>query len=298
MALTQEEFDKLSKKIGSDIAEGIQKEMQKTDTIISDKVKDVVKDRLSTEDFNKFKTEVVEELNTKLGKLEQSSIKQGDKINEMVEQYKTSVPKTIPQIIEENAEKLKEIYKAGTGYIEVDLKAAGVTTVGGTVLPMDNPPTNPFLPQAGSGELPFYEILRNPNFISNYVDMGRTDQFRLYWLNELPGQGSPAIVPEGQPKPLLDMMFKTEMSEAKKIAAMVKITEEFQQDLPALGTKVRRMLNDKVVSYFDEFLYTQVLAAAPGYTLTDLNGEMRFANRWDAMLAGLAQVSANNSASN
>jgi hypothetical protein len=84
------------------------------------------------------------------------------------------------------------------------------------------------------------------------------------------------------------------MSEAKKIAAMSTITEEFDKDLPGFTTIVKRLLTEEVARKWDDAVYAAVIAVAKAYTITGLNGKVDDANLYDALRAAIAQIGKNN----
>jgi hypothetical protein len=184
------------------------------------------------------------------------------------------------------------------GFFEVtgkQLKAAGVTSIGsagsGSIADMASVPGSAYLPGLGGMELQMFDIVRNPNFIINHVNVGRTNQFRLAWINEIDYQGLPsAVIPEGGAKPLTQHKFQVEFSTAKKAAAYIELTEEFDTDVPGLATAVRRMLTADVIRAFDDQIQADVIAKAHPYEITQLNAQIPFANRWSALRAMMGQV--------
>jgi hypothetical protein len=239
-------------------------------------------------------------LEGQITKLEGALKTQGEEMVKLQTKQAPARPKSIEDVIKENIPELKKIYQQKYGVIEIDLKAAGITAVtGGTssIVAMDAPPSSPYLPGPG-GELEMYHILRNPNFILNYVNVGRTALFRKPWLNEELIDGGAAQVAEGGAKPLFQVKYKTEFSEAKKIAGLVTMTEEFEADLPGLSSDVQRMLNEEVLRKWDDAVQAGVIAASPGFTLTDFDAKIDNADYYAAIGVGLAQITNKNFTSN
>jgi hypothetical protein len=168
-----------------------------------------------------------------------------------------------------------------------------VQSVSGTVQGMDTPPGSPYLPGLGNETLQLFELTRNPNFILNRVNVGRTNQYRLAWINETTDDTQNIVdtnIAEGGLKPQVQHLFKVEMSTAKKAAAWMELTEEFEQDLPGLATAVRRMLQNDVMRAFDTAIQAAVIAAARPFEINGLNGGVPFTTLFDAIGALLAQV--------
>jgi len=176
---------------------------------------------------------------------------------------------------------------------------AAITSVGNAIGAMDAPPSSPYAPGIGGNALTLYDIVRNPNFVTNYVNMGRTNQYRLAWLNETGVSGAPAIVAEGAQKPLTNHTFKVEISTAKKAAAYITITDEFDKDLPNLSSQVQRMLQNDVLRFFDDTIQADVIANATQLTslsggLAGFAGSVYDATFWDALLVFATAVRLNN----
>ena len=126
-----------------------------------------------------------------------------------------------------------------------------------------------------------------------------TIQSRLAWINETAYEGTPGTdVAEGGAKPLTQHKFKVEFSTAKKAAAYIEITEEFEDDIPGLATAVRRMLRDDVIRQFDTQIQADVISKARGYIITELNGQIAKANYWSALRAMMGQIASYNFTAN
>jgi hypothetical protein len=78
----------------------------------------------------------------------------------------------------------------------------------------------------------------------------------------------PTIVAEAGSKPLTQRIFQVSYSAAKKIAAYIGITEEFDKDLAYLSTAVRRLLQMDIVRAFDLQVQADVQAAATQLTFS------------------------------
>jgi len=304
--MNEAEYKELVEKLGKDVADQIQKQAKIIEDTLNAKHADLVKGLLTKEQFDELKKELTENelkgINDQLAKLEAIAKTQGEVLNVMKEHSSgTTKKKSLGDYLEENIAKIAEFRKAGSGFIEVtgaQLKAAGITSIGNSIQAMDNPPDSPYAPGLGGAELELFDIVRNPNFILNRVDVGRTNQSRLAWINETDYQGTPAEVDEGGNKPLTQHKFKVELSEAKKAAAYIELTEEFEDDVPGLATAVRRMLQTDVIRAFDDAVQAAVIAAARPYEITGLDDSISDANQWDALGAELAQIAKYNFVAN
>jgi hypothetical protein len=275
--------------------------MQTAEKNINDKFEALQKGLMKADEFEAFKKEQMQPIADQLKKLEEIMKEQGTVINALKENTPAQ-PKTLEGVLSdpEIIKQIKAVLKAGNGIVEIALndiviKTPGVTSIGNTVQPMTPAPNSPFLPAAGPvNATNFFGIMYNPNFIINYVNRGRTNFAFLPWVNETSVEGGADFVQEGAQKPLFNTRFKVQMSEAKKIAVMTTITEEFDQDLPGFTTIVERLLREEVTRKWDDEIYLAVIAASTGYTMTGLDGEIDSANYWDAIRALIAQVGKNN----
>ncbi len=295
--MTPEQLKELEKQFGAQASAKIKEESDAMEKRINEKNETLIKGLMKAEEFEAFKAGEIAALNKQLKTLEDAAKAQGDKMNELIENGKTPAKgKTLDDVIQAQVPELKKIQKAGTGLIEIDMKTAGITSIGNSIQAMTPPPNSPYLPGIGPGALELFGITYNPNFIMNFVDMGQTNQSRLAWLNETSVEGAAAAVQEGAAKPAWNTRFKVEMSIAKKIAALTTITEEFEDDLPGLGTAVRRLLQDEVMRKFDDALQTAIIAiaTAQGYNITGLNFKVDDSNYWDGIFAGIIQIGVKN----
>lgn len=293
--MDEKQFNDLKEKIGVEATTAIDKKMQTVQADL-DRHLTEAKKGLITEDQLKVKqTEALLPLQAEIDKLEGVTKTQGKIINEMKENAKTNAkPKSLEDVLKENVDAIKAVRDRGASSgaaVEINLKTAGVTSIGNTIQPMSTPPNSPYAPQAGPlNTANFFGIMYNPNFIINAVNPGRTNFSMLPWINETSVEGAAAAVQEGAPKPLWNTRFKVEMSQAKKIAAMTTITEEFDQDLPGFTTIVERLLQEEVSRKWDDAIYAAVIAVARAYDITGLNYAVDDANLWDALRAMIAQI--------
>ena len=314
--ISKEQYDSLVEQFGKDAADKITAKGKAIEDALNAKYEDVAKGLLGKKEFDEFKGKEIKELNDQILKLEKAATEQGTKINELLSGMSGGAKiKSIEDFFTELMPKIVELRAKGAGIIEIkgeDLRKAGVFnfrggskaaattslgagTVGGTdgsiLAGAGSALASPYLPGLGGSDLEMFDIVRNPNFILNHVDVGRTNQARLAWINEVDYQGTPGTtVAESGQKPLVQHKFQVEYSIAKKAAARIALTEEFEEDVPGLATAVRRMLQADVIRAFDDAIQLLVIAAAHPYEITGLDAKIAFSTVWDAIGALLAQV--------
>lgn len=291
MALDIETEKALLEKVGKEATEATKSAMKQAEIDLNAKAAEFRTGLMSEKAFEDFKAETMAPINETLKKLEEASKEQGTKMAAFLEKG-TPNSKTMEQFIEEQAPKIKELRESGK-FIEFtgkQLKEAGVNSISGAI-----PTPSPYAPGIG-GPLQIFDIIRNPNFITSKIDLGSTNQSRLAWANEIEAiqGGASANIPEGGLKPQIQHQYTVETSVAKKAAGWIELTDEFEQDLPNFAANVRRQLQIDVERAWDDQIQIDVQNAARSYEITGLDGEIAEANRWDALMAMLAQVGSYN----
>lgn len=304
--MTPEQIKEFTEKFGKEAAlemktlgEAIEKRLNDAAIL---REKGLITQEKLDETIKEVKANELTALNEKIVAMEEVAKEQGTIINTLKEVGGKPVQKSLEDFFAEQLPKIIEMRGKQVGFMEFtgkQLKAAGVTSIGNVL----NQPSiadqatsigSPYLPGLGQ-ELQLFDIARNPNFIINHVNIGRTNQFRLAWINEIDFLGTvDTAIAEGGAKPLTQHRFQVEFSTAKKAAAYIELTEEFDTDVPGLATAVRRMLGMDVIRAFDDQIQTDVLAAAHPFEITDLNGLINDAHGWDAILAMIGQVGSYN----
>lgn len=296
--MNEQQYKELVEKLGKEAADQIKKEAKAIEDALNAKYSDMTKGMATAEEFSKLKAEqeeTLKKINEKLAAAEEVTKQQGIIINTLKESGNGQPKrKTLEDYFESVMPQIKELRGKQIGFFEVtgrQLKDAGITSIGNSIADQATSIGSPYLPGIGGAELELFDIVRNPNFIINHVNVGRTNQFRLAWINEIDYQGTPdANIVEGGAKPLTQHKFQVEFSTAKKAAAYIELTEEFDQDVPGLATAVRRMLTADVLRAFDDKIQADVIAAARPYEITQLDGEIDHANRWSAVRAMMGQI--------
>ncbi len=216
---------------------------------------------------------------------------------------------------EANLETIKEIRAAGVGFkrfyfgsVKPDVdksgkekekkyvdginrmfKVAGVTSVGNSTASSPSSVTNPYSPFPQ--QLPeIIGVRRNPTFATNYVDVGSTNSAVITWTEEGNSEGDAAITAEGNLKPLQDKKFVDRLSKAKKMAGYFVLTEEMENDVPRVATSVRRLFEENVMRKYDDTVWADIIAVAPGYTSTALDDQVDNADDYAAIGAAFSQL--------
>lgn len=296
--MDKKEYDELVIKIGKEAADQIKLQAKAIEDGLNAKYDLMVKGLFTQAQFDEYKKELMEttlkEINDKLKAAEDVAKEQGTIINTLKETGGKPASKTLAEWFETQMPTIKELRAKQVGFFEVtgnQLKVAGVTSISGSIQDQAIAIGSPYAPGIGGAELQLFDIMRNPNFILNHVNVGRTNQFRLAWINEIDFQGTVGTnIAEGGIKPLTQHRFQVEFSTAKKAAAYIELTEEFDADVPGLATAVRRMLSTDVIRAFDDAVQADVIAAARPYEITQLNGQIDHAQRWSALRAMVGQV--------
>lgn len=277
----------LLEKVGKEATEATKLAIKQAEIDITAKANEFRNGLMSEQAFENFKKEQLEPINASLKVLEDASKEQGTKMSAILEKA-TPNSKSLEDFIVEKGAEILALRPTGK-YIEFtgkQLKDAGVNSIAGAI------PTPSAYAPGPIGPLEIFDIIRNPNFITSKVDLGRTDKSILAWANEIETiQGSAsADVAEGGLKPQIQHQFEIATSKAKKAAGWIELTDEFEQDLPQFATRVRRFVQEDVERAWDDAIQVHVQNAARPYEITGLDGQIESANRWDAVLAFMAQV--------
>lgn len=293
MALTQSEVQDIVKGVSDQAAIKISGDLQAIENRLNQQAVEVQKGLLTVTQFETAKAAATAEsqsiLNS-LNEMREAMKAQSDAIDGMKEAQK-ALPvkaKSMKEFIAGQAPKLKELKKAGVGFIEFtteELKQAGITSIAGTI-----DPASPYLPGISDTPLELFDIVRNANFMINRVDLASTTSPILAWINETGMEGLVSTnVPEGGLKPLIQHKFVVETSKPKKAAAYMRITDEFAEDVEQLYNDMRTILQADVIRAFDDQIQVDVFDKAIAWNLSGLIDEIQDANLWDAAYALLTQ---------
>jgi HK97 family phage major capsid protein len=119
-------------------------------------------------------------------------------------------------------------------------------------------------------------VIKYPaNFIGDVIDSRQVSKVPavLRWKEQIAaGDGVPAVVAEGDVKPLVDYKFSWKYANRKKYAAHIEMTEETEIDFEQLVLDIIQMFEDDVLRKYNAGLLADVLAWAPAYAGTSLDG--------------------------
>lgn len=222
------------------------------------------------------------------------ALKEKSKSN--ADNQRKSIATQLKSYLEENKEKWDAFKseKKGTFEIELDLKAAGTMTVAG------NTNSSNYLPQIEM--VPGYvDLVRNRPFLEQYANTSGTNRSRIVWVEKVNPDGQAEFIGEGELKPLIDFEWKTNRSDAKKVADKIKVSTEMLDDIEFMAAAIQNELAYQVDILVDDELLTGdglgdnlkgIDAYAGGYVLTSLT--TTDPNNADAIRAGGAQLASLN----
>lgn len=293
MALTTAEVQDIAKGLEAPIAAKISEGLVAAEKRLNDAATEHRKGLLTAAQFEEHKvaaTEEAQKILNSLNEMREAMKLQSDAIEEVKGQAPVKVQaKSIKEFIAGQTDKLKQLRSAGVGFIEFsyeDLKAAGVTSIAGTI-----DPASPYLPGISDTPLELFDIVRDANFMINRVDLANTTSPLLAWVNELdPMEGVVGMnIPESGLKPLIQHKYRVDTSKPKKAAAHMVITEEFAEDVEQLYNDMRTVLQADVIRAFDDQIQFDVFDKALPWDLGGLLDEIQDANLWDAVYSLLTQ---------
>lgn len=257
--------------------------------------------KASKSEIDAVKSEISKIKENSLNRLEKALEAQGKALAQQQRQVSQKGARTfIEQVKEalslpENAEKLKAL-KSGTP-IEVDfeIKAPGPITK----------PTNIVGDDTNVLPMPVeFGLVNTPQFvpfITQLTDTGNTSSSRITWTDEINQEGDAEFVAEGGLKPLIDMEFRPAISDAKKCAGVIKVSEEMLDDVPwmasEINNKLRRrhdiVVEDKIL-FGDETAnpeeFDGITTNASAFVAGGLAGTIENANNFDAIRVAITQI--------
>lgn len=292
MALTQAEVQDIVKGVSDQAAIKISADLQAIETRLNQQAEEFQKGALTKTQFETVQAAAATESQKILNSLQEmrDAMKaQSDVIDEIKGQTPVKVQaKSIKEFVAGQTEKLKQLRSAGVGFIEFtqeDLKAAGVTSIAGTI-----DPASPYMPGISDTPLQLFDIVRDANFMINRVDVANTTSPLLAWVNELAMEGDVGMdIQESGLKPMISHKYRVETSKPKKAAAHMVITEEFAEDVEQLYNDMRTVLQTDVIRAFDDQIQYDVFDKAIPWNLSGLLDEIQDANLWDAVYALITQ---------
>lgn len=222
-----------------------------------------------------------------LQKLENILKAQGEKINELSTKEVPSQDKSMFDQVVDAISKDKAGYSAFMNKerpfrYELALKTPATMTISGNITGAAN--TLP-VPQLQPGYNPY---LWNPATFLDYANLGTTNSARISFVDEVSPAGTPTSKTEGQAKELIDVDLLTTISDAVKIPAIMKVTDEMLEDVNFIGTLITRNLVDRVrlassTNIYNAIAGTSGILTAVDSSLAGLGGTL--ANIWQLVTA-------------
>lgn len=195
--------------------------------------------------------------------------------------------------LEENLEGLKAVAK---GEKQLTFKAVGTMTMASiTGAEADRLPEPMYVPgvTAIPTKMPFY---------MEFADVQGINSATLVWVDEANEEGDAGWTAEGGVKPLQDNEYVPAVSNAKKVAGVIKVSEEMLEDLDFMASEIDRKLRQKHDLKLEDGLLNGdsgsdpnevdgVILNAPAYiTSTSLSATIIEPNNFDAIVAAICQV--------
>lgn len=149
-----------------------------------------------------------------------------------------SYEKQLRKALEDNHEKIKSIAKAGSGVVEITLKAvADITTANGV---NTNPPKI-----TGTQLAPLSNVNYRNLDVTGLTTNVNTSLAAYPYTEALPKDGDYSFLAEGAAKPQVDFTWETNYAKPVKAAAWVRLTDESVQDVAGLESVARDLLFKK-----------------------------------------------------
>lgn len=273
------------KAVGQTIADAIAKASSEAiDATIAEKMKDLEDKGVSKESIKELEA-ALEAQGSAITKLKEEGLPStADWRNDL---KKALVDKSIRERI------TKQKTGGSENYHEVEIKADPTTITSAAMHAAA--PHNTLTTQIAGVAAPPREVISLLSLLSK----GSTNSKFIRWINRSAPNGGAAATAEGALKPAVDFTLSEETSVAKKIAAFMSITEEALEDEAYMQTLINDALqevSEKATN--DEILngdgtgehLTGILAGAPAYAGTSLDGTVVNAGVADAIYALALQV--------
>lgn len=233
---------------------------------------------------------------------------QGKIINEMKENPGRAGSKNMWDEIEKglNAKKdhlikMKGDPSAGSIEVKVDMH---VYKDAATMMVSTSTGNSAYIPQPQF--LPgIVDLVRNEPFLLDYLPVRNAQSARIVWTEKTNPQGTAQFIGEGEVKPLVSFEIKTNVSNAKKVADKIKVSNEMLDDIPYIMSEIRGELKYLVDMKTDEQLLSGdgegdnlkgIKEYASLYVVTTM--KTTNANNHDALRAGQAQLKSLNFSAN
>lgn len=263
-----------------------------------------VNEALSIEKVERNKK--IDEIATQLGTVDAGQDIAGiiralaQKVDEVEEKSKRTLSeadkKNLRAVLEANKDVIRNSRNRTTPAWEVEFKAkraASALMTTGTVLAGAVAINNP-------NELDDLQItfIKYPNnFILDAINsrqVSKVPASRRWKEQVVANDGVPTVVTEGNTKPLTDYKFEYKYSYVKKYAGRIEMTEEVEIDMEQLMMEIITMFERDVLKVYQAGVFADILAWAPAYTTTALDGTLVNPQIRNVVNAGVLAVAVNN----
>lgn len=321
--MTQEELKALTDQVGSQTSAAIAAKMAPYEaqvTKLAGEVAASADKQVSKETFDAYKVAA----DTALAEIKEIAKKQGTTIEQLslTLDTKKAGNKSIAQVLKEDEEELKKIFKAGNGrksymvtlnkegqfvmrpFDETASKTTGAeATVAdiptGAVAAISQALDAATLLRVGAGS-PIYGQYRNTPWVFDLCNTitGSYENSLPFamWFDEQVKVGASATTAEGTAKPASQYIYKLQSSPYKKEATIIGFTEEFRLDFAQLEADIQNKARMDVINRVNSAILPNITTAATAYN-TDTSFKQGTpvpgANDFDAIAAMAAQVDDN-----
>lgn len=141
-------------------------------------------------------------------------------------------------------------------------------------------------------------IIRYPaNFVGDAINSRQVSKvpFSIKWKEQITaGDGAVGVIAEGTTKTLVDYKFNWKYAYRQKHAGHIEYTEETEIDFEQLVLDVIDMFESDVLRKYNDSLLADILAWAPAYVSTSLDGTLVKPSVMNVVKAGVLAVAMEN----
>ena len=141
-------------------------------------------------------------------------------------------------------------------------------------------------------------VIRYPaNFVGDAINSRMVSKVpeTIKWKEQIAGgDGRIGAVAEGNTKTLVDYKFEWKYATRKKYAGRIEMTEETEIDFEQLVLDIIAMFEEQVLRAYNDGLLTDILAWAPSYAGTSLDGTIVKPTLMNIVSAGKLQLALEN----
>lgn len=288
--MTPEELKALQDTVGAQAAAAIKKELDAYDEKVKKFAQEIVDKKgvgVSMESFNEYKTAA----ETALNAVKEIAVKQGTTLAEVSLKLNSSETgtKSISQVLTEDVEELKEIFRARSGaktymiqlnskglYVMKpfdETKATGINATidgipAGAVASISQALDAATLLRIGQGS-PIMSQYRNSPWLfdlCNTINASFSGSLPFaMWYDEQAKVGASQTTAEGTAKTLVQYLYRLNSQPYKKEAALIGFTTEFQMDFAQLESDIMNKARIDVINRVNSAILPNIKAAATAY---------------------------------